>query len=169
MIDLISSLNISDYLNEKSPIIFLYILGFSFVIIFISKIDRSITAVMRWKRPDHRRDIKRVYSSKEKQLASKLCNNRCEGTRVFGRCNYRGKNLQGDHWYPYSRGGATTVKNLVMLCPKCNQSKSNKIPSRFQTIALRLRRRLNYDYLEQVNTSVGEWLPYRYNQRKIRK
>lgn len=46
-----------------------------------------------------------------------------------GRCVYCGstQNLQLDHIIPFSRGGATTLENLQLLCQKCNIEKSNKI------------------------------------------
>lgn len=34
--------------------------------------------------------------------------------------------MQGDHNIPWSRGGKTTYDNLVMLCHRCNQEKSNR-------------------------------------------
>lgn len=49
--------------------------------------------------------------------------------RDGGKCVYCGsiENLQLDHIIPFSKGGATTVKNLQLLCQKCNLQKSNKI------------------------------------------
>ena len=49
--------------------------------------------------------------------------------RDGGKCVYCGsmENLQFDHIIPYSKGGATSVENLQLLCQKCNISKSNKI------------------------------------------
>lgn len=49
--------------------------------------------------------------------------------RDGGRCVYCGstENLQLDHIIPFSRGGATNVDNLQLLCQKCNLAKSNKI------------------------------------------
>lgn len=49
--------------------------------------------------------------------------------RDGGRCVYCGstENLQLDHIIPFSKGGATTVENLQLLCQKCNLEKSNKI------------------------------------------
>ena len=46
-----------------------------------------------------------------------------------GRCVYCGstENIQLDHIIPFSKGGATTVENLQLLCQKCNIEKSNKI------------------------------------------
>lgn len=49
--------------------------------------------------------------------------------RDGGRCVYCGsvENLHLDHIIPFSRGGATNVENLQLLCQKCNLEKSNKI------------------------------------------
>ncbi len=49
--------------------------------------------------------------------------------RDKGRCVYCGstENLQLDHIIPFSRGGATTIENLQLLCQRCNLEKSNKI------------------------------------------
>lgn len=48
--------------------------------------------------------------------------------RDGGKCVYCGstENLQLDHIIPFSKGGATTVENLQLLCQKCNLQKSNK-------------------------------------------
>lgn len=49
--------------------------------------------------------------------------------RDGGRCVYCGstENLQYDHIIPFSKGGATTLENLQLLCQKCNLDKSNHI------------------------------------------
>lgn len=49
--------------------------------------------------------------------------------RDGGRCVYCGatENLQLDHIIPFSKGGATSLENLQLLCQKCNLEKSNKI------------------------------------------
>ncbi len=49
--------------------------------------------------------------------------------RYKGECAKCGSslNLQLDHIIPYSKGGATTLENLQLLCKKCNLEKSDKI------------------------------------------
>jgi hypothetical protein len=49
--------------------------------------------------------------------------------RDGGRCVYCGstENLQLDHIIPFSKGGATTLENLQLLCQPCNLKKSNHI------------------------------------------
>lgn len=49
-----------------------------------------------------------------------------------GHCEDCGVELEpgwpGDHYIPYSFGGATDVTNIQALCPKCNWRKGNKMP-----------------------------------------
>lgn len=49
--------------------------------------------------------------------------------RDGGRCVICGsrENLEFDHIIPFSKGGATTVRNLQLLCQECNRKKSNHI------------------------------------------
>jgi hypothetical protein len=44
-------------------------------------------------------------------------------------CNYCGSKdkLEIDHIYPVDKGGLSEIKNLQVLCSKCNRKKSNKI------------------------------------------
>ena len=49
--------------------------------------------------------------------------------RDGGRCVKCGsqENLEFDHIIPVSKGGATSYRNIQLLCKKCNLDKSNKI------------------------------------------
>jgi 5-methylcytosine-specific restriction endonuclease McrA len=49
--------------------------------------------------------------------------------RDKGKCVQCGsqEHLEFDHIIPFSKGGATTYRNLQILCKKCNIEKSNKI------------------------------------------
>lgn len=131
-------------------------------------VDKMIVIMFHRRRKDYRRDAERLFTREERIIQSHKCNNRCEGTGLLFRCRYTGDDLQGDHWYPHARGGATTMKNLVMLCPKCNRRKSDKVPSIFQTEALYLRRKLGYGYAHHMDkTHPGEWIGRNYINRDM--
>lgn len=148
---------------EFAIVLVLFLLFFWIVFSLWNKGERLIRSIARQKKTDDRRDAVRTYTKSQREQGMNRCNNRCEGTGLFFRCRYRGDDLHGDHWYPHSRGGATSINNLVMLCPSCNLSKSAKIPSFSQTGALRLRRTIGMDYNDPVK-KVGEWLPRSYRR-----
>lgn len=50
-----------------------------------------------------------------------------EGADTCAYCSCK-ENLQWEHIIPRSRGGPDTIDNMVLCCPKCNQSKSDKDP-----------------------------------------
>lgn len=123
----------------------------------VLKMDRFITGILRRPIPKDKRDPARAFTATSKREAAELAGGRCEGTRLI-RCRHRGDDLHGDHWYPHSRGGATTPANLVMLCPKCNRRKSDKIPTSAETTVLYLRRR---SYMPPDRMRPGQWRPRR--------
>lgn len=49
--------------------------------------------------------------------------------RDQGRCVRCGKqeNLEYDHIIPISKGGSNTVRNIELLCEKCNREKGNRV------------------------------------------
>lgn len=143
-------------------VLILYLLCKTLVII-----EQSFHSLSRRRRPVHKRDPRRAFTDRQKRAAGDQCHWRCEGTGIFYRCRHEGKDLQGDHWYPYARGGATNMQNLVMLCPKCNNKKSDKIPSMFQTKALGRRRKKHEDYESSIIPKPGYWLPRNYKSDKV--
>ncbi|WP_281452819.1 HNH endonuclease [Paenarthrobacter nitroguajacolicus] len=46
----------------------------------------------------------------------------------------------GDHFYPWSKGGATSLRNFVAACAHCNRRKSARIPSPGMLTRLERRR-----------------------------
>lgn len=60
----------------------------------------------------------------------------------------------GDHWYPWSKGGATSMTNFVAACVRCNTSKGAKLPSFFATQRIEARRRRYFS--AGVSTKAGE-------------
>lgn len=147
--------------DELFGIIVYILMGLIFVTLMvkvIAWIDKMIVVILHRKKDDSKRDPTRVYTTQERRVQSVKCKNRCEGVGLFFRCRNKG-DLQGDHWYPHARGGATTPKNMVMLCSGCNKRKSAKVPSLFQTNALWFRRMIGLGYDSSIETvRPGEWL-----------
>ena len=63
----------------------------------------------------------------------------------------------GDHFYPWSKGGSTSVQNFVAACSRCNRAKGARIPSPAQQERLERRRR-TYVTLDGA-VAVGERQP----------
>ena len=155
----------SDELYINIMAISLILIIILFILVKLSLfVEEVIIKIFHRNKPENRRDINRLYSHNDKVKYSTLCNNRCEGIGIFLRCRHEGNDLQGDHWYPYSRGGATTKKNLVMLCPKCNKKKTNHVPTFLQTKAIEFRRKHNMGYNNHIYNKPGEWLKINYRR-----
>lgn len=101
-------------------------------------------------------DPQRLFTAEQKAAAMRACNYQCENIIGGTRCSYRGNDLHGDHWFPHSKGGATTVENLVMLCPACNRAKYNHIPTERATAELNAYRAQGIGYLYPM-PPVGQW------------
>jgi hypothetical protein len=87
-----------------------------------------------------RKDDARRFSKSDNREGFMRAGNRCEMEGfLWFRCS--GKAEHGDHHYPHSRGGSSTLDNFVAACGKCNMSKGAKIPTRFATWRLVQRRR----------------------------
>lgn len=86
-------------------------------------------------------DPTRLFTSDQRREGMVRAENRCEMPRLFGLMRCRRRAEHGDHFFPWSRGGATTMGNYVAACAKCNLAKSNHVPTRLTTFLIALRRR----------------------------
>ena len=87
-----------------------------------------------------RRDPKRTFTAAERTQAFTRAGLRCEHKPLLWiRCT--STPTQGDHIYPWSRGGRTAMSNQQALCAFHNNRKSGTVPSRAYIIRLQRRRR----------------------------
>lgn len=113
----------------------------------------AVRVLLRWPmaRPDNpwERDPRRLFTDADRRWIKELTGNRCEHRWMFGllRCRRRGAYMDGhgqmDHHYPHAKGGATVRTNLVWLCDRHNNRKSDHVPTRLETWML-YRARLKY-------------------------
>lgn len=121
-----------------------------------------LRALYTWPMPDpgndwpDGRDPRRLFGDADFAWIRRCAGNRCEHRYFFGllRCTRSiAHDLQRDHWYPHAEGGATVRGNEVGMCSRCNNRKSDRIPSRFETWALRRARR-KYFPPDQLETGL---------------
>lgn len=86
------------------------------------------------------KDVQRVFTTTQRLAGFRRAGNQCEHKPLLlPRC--RSAPTHGDHIYPHSRGGATTMSNLQAMCARCNLKKSAKVPSAAYIWRLERRRR----------------------------
>jgi len=86
------------------------------------------------------RDPQRLFTVEQRNEMRRRAQGQCEHKHpLWMRCNRPGSH--GDHIYPWSKGGATTLANGQWLCEMHNLRKSNKVPSRLYIWRLQMRRR----------------------------
>ncbi len=100
----------------------------------------------------------RFFSNWQLAAGRKLADNRCEhtDTRTKKRCTNRWQ--EGDHFYDYAKGGATSERNLVGACLWHNDPTNNTLKKRnpeLERVAIE-KRRATY-YPEDQDVTVGEW------------
>jgi 5-methylcytosine-specific restriction endonuclease McrA len=100
-----------------------------------------------------RRDPVRRFTRHQRREGMSRAGGRCELEAGFGRrCSRPAEH--GDHFYPWSKGGSTSLQNFVAACARCNRAKRARIPSPGQQQRMERRRR---DYLAPSSSvSVGE-------------
>ncbi|MCX2748991.1 HNH endonuclease [Arthrobacter sp. MI7-26] len=100
-----------------------------------------------------RRDPLRRFTRQQRREGMARADGQCEmEAGLHRRCSRRAEH--GDHFYPWSKGGATSLQNFVAACSRCNHAKGVRIPS--PGIQKRLgRRRLEYFGAQEL-VRVGE-------------
>jgi 5-methylcytosine-specific restriction endonuclease McrA len=89
-----------------------------------------------------RRDPVRRFSRQQRREGMARAAGLCEMEAGFGRrCSRPAEH--GDHFYPWSKGGSTSLQNFVAACARCNRAKGARIPSPGKQARL-VRRRQNY-------------------------
>ncbi|WP_277212305.1 HNH endonuclease [Isoptericola croceus] len=86
------------------------------------------------------RDPARRFSDAQRHAMFVRAGMRCEHKPLLGpRCSARP--TQGDHVYPWSKGGATAMSNAQGLCARHNRRKSDRVPGALYMYRLQRRRR----------------------------
>ena len=121
----------------------------------LAVVATMIVAIIRG-RDVRRRDPVRRFSRQQRREGMSRAEGQCEMEAGFRRrCSRPAEH--GDHFYPWSKGGSTSLRNFVAACSSCNRAKAAHIPSPGQQERLERRRR---DYLTPVGSvSVGERQP----------
>ena len=87
-----------------------------------------------------RRDPVRRFTRQQRRAGMARASGVCEMETGFGRrCSRAAEH--GDHFYPWSKGGSTSLQNFVAACSRCNRAKGARIPSPGQQLRLERRRR----------------------------
>jgi 5-methylcytosine-specific restriction endonuclease McrA len=98
-----------------------------------------VAAVIR-ARDIKRRDPVRRFSRQQRREGMARAGGQCEmeaGLRQ--RCLLPAEH--GDHFYPWSKGGSTSLQNFVAACARCNRTKGARVPSPGQQARMERRRR----------------------------
>jgi hypothetical protein len=101
------------------------------------------------------KDSVRLFTAAQRAEGFARAGGRCEfdGLMLWNRCS--GTAAHGDHFYPWSRGGATTMTNQVAACVRCNLSKSDHIPT--ASLQRRIERRRRGYFPSGTPATAGQW------------
>lgn len=99
-------------------------------------------------------DPVRLFTREQNAMGHRRAGSRCELESFWGvRCHAR--SAHGDHYFPHSKGGATSMTNYVAACAKHNMRKSAKVPTFGERMRLQMRRRFYFP--KGVPTTAGQW------------
>ena len=116
----------------------------------------GIAAAVVSRRDVRRRDPVRRFTRQQRREGMARAKGLCELEAGFGRrCGRPAEH--GDHFYPWSKGGSTSLQNFVAASARCNRAKRANIPSPGQQRRMERRR---WEYLPPSSSiSVGERQP----------
>ncbi|MCO4273038.1 HNH endonuclease [Pseudarthrobacter sp. HLT3-5] len=116
----------------------------------------AVVAVVLRTQDLRRRDSVRRFTRQQRREGMSRATGLCEMEAGFRRrCSRPAEH--GDHFYPWSKGGSTSLQNFVAACARCNRAKGARIPSPGQQGRIERRRR---DYVTPDGpVSVGERQP----------
>lgn len=115
-----------------------------------------IVAVIVHARDIRRRDPVRRFTRQQRREGMARAGVQCEKEAAFRRrCSSPAEH--GDHFYPWSKGGSTSLQNFVPACARCNRAKGARIPSPGRQERLERRRR-GYA-VPEASVGVGERQP----------
>lgn len=87
-----------------------------------------VVAIMLRTSDVRRRDPQRRFTPYRRREGMLRAGGICELDSGYGRrCSRAAEH--GDHFYPWSKGGATSLRNFVAACSHCNRHKGASIPS----------------------------------------
>ncbi|MCT9625796.1 HNH endonuclease [Pseudarthrobacter equi] len=131
----------------------------------VAAVALAVTAAVVTSRDVRRRDPLRRFTRQQRREGMGRAGGRCELEAGFGRrCSRPAEH--GDHFYPWSKGGSTSLQNFVAACARCNRTKRAKIPSPSQQRRVERRRR---EYVPPSSSvSVGERRPLRSELAPVR-
>ncbi len=99
-----------------------------------------IAAAVVHSRDVRRRDPVRRFSRQQRREGMARAGGQCEmESGLRRRCSRPAEH--GDHFFPWSKGGSTTLQNFVAACASCNRAKAARIPSPGQQARMERRRR----------------------------
>lgn len=100
------------------------------------------------------RDPVRVFDSQQRHDGFARAGHQCEMTTLWVLRCQRGAE-HADHFYPWARGGATSMLNLVAACSRHNTSKGAKMPTWWERREITRRRRSYFP--PDTDRRPGQW------------
>lgn len=122
----------------------------------VAAVVLGIAAAVITGRDVRRRDPVRRFTRQQRREGMARADGLCELEAGFGRPCARPAE-HGDHFYPWSKGGSTSLQNFVAACARCNRAKRARIPS--PGLQRRMERRRREHLPPSASVSVGERQP----------